>query len=413
LLNVSSFITDLAPATEYEFYVIASNYLGTTYDGPLYFFSAPFTSAPPAQWDSVASSADGTKLAAGGSSGIYTSTNSGSAWAPASPIQPAGVASSADGTELAAVMDGEAIYISTNSGANWTRAGDEPNANWNAVAMSADGTKLAAVAEYSIGVYTSTNSAINWTFQTNGVPQFYGIGSIASSADGSKLVAAAGYDNQGPIFTSTNFGADWTQATNAPLAYWYSVASSADGTTLAAGAYAGNVYLSTNSGVTWTNTSLPANNWYSVAESADGTKLVALANSGSSDLGAGNGEVYTSTDSGATWVSNNVPSAAWTCAAMSADGNEIIASIGNPSTIGGIYVSQTTPVPHLGIASSDRNLMLSWLIPSMNFGLQQNSDLTTTNWTDVTNLPVFNLTNLQNQVVLPLPDGNGFFRLMH
>ena len=151
----------------------------------------------------------------------------------------------------------------------------------------------------------------------------------------------------------------------------------------------------------------------SVAESADGTKLVALANSGSSDLGAGSGGIYTSTDSGATWVPNNVPSAAWTCVAMSADGNEIISSIDNPATTAGIYVSQTPPAPHLGIASSDRNLMVSWLIPSMNFGLQQNPALTTTNWTDVTNVPVLNLTNLQNRVVLSLPDGNGFFRLMH
>jgi hypothetical protein len=99
---------------------VASNYLGTSYGGPLNSLSAPFTSAPLTQWDAVASSADGTKLVAGGSSGIYISTNSGVAWTPASPIQPSAVASSADGTELAAAIDGEAIYISTNSGANWT-----------------------------------------------------------------------------------------------------------------------------------------------------------------------------------------------------------------------------------------------------------------------------------------------------
>jgi hypothetical protein len=49
----------------------------------------------------------------------------------------------------------------------------------------------------------------------------------------------------------------------------------------------------------------------------------------------------------------------------------------------------------------------------MSFGLQQNSDLTTTNWTGVTNLPVLNLTNLHNQVVLPPAAGNSFFRLKH
>ena len=48
----------------------------------------------------------------------------------------------------------------------------------------------------------------------------------------------------------------------------------------------------------------------------------------------------------------------------------------------------------------------------MNFVLQQNSDLCTSNWTDLTNnTPTLNLTNLQNQVALPLPAGNAFYRL--
>ena len=181
-----------------------------------------------------------------------------------------------------------------------------------------------------------------------------------------------------------------------------------------AGAYNfGSVYLSTDAGVAWTRTGLTTNNWNSVAESADGTKMVALAYSGSSVFGTGRGGIFTSTDSGATWVSNNVPSGAWTCAAMSADGNELIATIGSSSTTGGIYVSQTTPVPQLNLAASGGNLMVSWLIPSMNFELQQNAELTTTNWTAMTNLPALNLTNLQYQVVLPPPAGNSFFRLKH
>jgi len=216
--------------------------------------------------------------------------------------------------------------------------------------------------------------------------------------------------NNNPLFTSTNFGVNWTKATNAPTADWYSVASSADGNTLLACAYNnGNVYLSTNAGVIWTKSSLPANDWNSVAESADGIKMVALANNNSPAFGTGNGGIYTSTDSGTTWVSNNVPSWSWTCAAMSADGNEIIATIGGASHTGTIYVSQTTPAPVLNLSASDN--VISWIIPSLDFTLQQSPDLL--NWTDVTNPPVLNLTNLQNQVVLPPPDGNSFFRLMH
>jgi hypothetical protein len=41
--------------------------------------------------------------------------------------------------------------------------------------------------------------------------------------------------------------------------------------------------------------------------------------------------------------------------------------------------------------------------------MQQSSDLGS--WTDVTNPPVLNLTNLQNEVTLPMHAGSGFYRL--
>jgi hypothetical protein len=56
--------------------------------------------------------------------------------------------------------------------------------------------------------------------------------------------------------------------------------------------------------------------------------------------------------------------------------------------------------------------MFSWTVPSTNFELQQNLDLSTANWTALTNVPVLNLTNLQEQVSLPATNGNGFFRLI-
>ena len=236
------------------------------------------------------------------------------------------------------------------------------------------------------------------------------VGYIASSADGLRLIAASATSVIGSLYVSTNAGTNWTKVTTAPTAHWYSVASSASGNQLLACSYPGNVYISTNGGVNWAQTMLPTNNWNSVAESADGTKAVALANSGSATFGTGSGGIFTSTNSGTTWVSNDMPSASWTCAAMSADGNEFIAAMGYPSTAGGIYVSQTTPAPVLNLSAPD-NTLISWLIPSLDFTLQQSPNLL--NWTDVTNQPVLNLTNLQNQVTLPPPDGNSFFRLMH
>ena len=302
------------------------------------------------------------------------------------------------------------LYLSSNGGAVWTQASNAPSANWSSVASSADGAKLIAAAE-NLGVFTSANSGVNWTHRTNGLPlQNYGAIYLASSADGTKLVAA--FAGTAGIFTSTNSGITWTQATNAPLTTWYSVASSVDGRILLGCTYSywngGNVYVSTNFGANWTQSDLPVNYWESVAESADGTKMVALASSDNYDYGYGNGGIYTSTDSGATWASNNALNWTWICAAMSADGNEVIAAIGNPA-FGGIYVSQPTPAPVLNLSASDS--VISWLIPSLAFTLQQSSDLL--HWTAVTNPPVLNLTNLQNHVAVPPLGGNDIYRPIH
>ena len=68
----------------------------------------------------------------------------------------------------------------------------------------------------------------------------------------------------------------------------------------------------------------------------------------------------------------------------------------------------------LNIALTSSNALLaSWPFMSTSYVLQQNFDLTTTNWTDVTNSPVLNLTNLQNQVTVSPTNNAGFYRLKH
>jgi hypothetical protein len=71
----------------------------------------------------------------------------------------------------------------------------------------------------------------------------------------------------------------------------------------------------------------------------------------------------------------------------------------------------TLPPAALNLALSGTNVLVSWPSPPGGFGLQQNSDLTTTNWTTVTNVPA--MANGQNQVVLPSGSSNQFYRLEH
>jgi len=378
------------------------------------------TSAPSNYWVSIASSADGSKLVAAAHAGpIYISTNSGAAWTLTSAPNEEwnSVASSADGTKLVAVSDGP-IYVSTNSGTSWTLT-SAPNEYWGSVASSADGNKLVAVAPIGFNgngpaaIYTSTDSGITWIQQTNTDIAFPSWFSVASSADGTKLVVVGGFR----IYYSTNSGTTWTQ-TGTPLgpsslvSPSQVIASSADGNKWVVG-FTGtfdgpsSIYTSTNSGDSWTLTSAPSNSWLSVAMSAEGSKIVAVA-VGSPSF-SDPGPIYTSTDFGATWMTNNALNA-WRCVASSADGCKLVAG-GGVYFGGPIDISYSTPSPQLNLAPSGINLTVSWIVPSTNFVLQQNVDLTTTNWTDVTNPPMLNLTNLQNEVTFPLTGSNAFYRL--
>jgi hypothetical protein len=162
----------------------------------------------------------------------------------------------------------------------------------------------------------------------------------------------------------------------------------------------GPIYTSSDSGTTWTRTSAPIDGWSSLASSADGTKLLAAVGRGYLT-----GLVYFSSDSGATWTPSSAPRDKWNSVAMSSDGTKCVAVVLN----GGIYTS--APDQALStLRSSDGRMVVAWPSAAPGFQLQQNSDLTTTNWTDVTSAPT--VTNLQNQLIWdPAPTGNNFYRL--
>ncbi len=74
------------------------------------------------------------------------------------------VASSADGIKLAATIYGGGIYTSTNAGETW-ETNNVPNYNWQAIASSADGVKLSAV-YFNNRIFLSTNGGFNWFSNT-------------------------------------------------------------------------------------------------------------------------------------------------------------------------------------------------------------------------------------------------------
>jgi hypothetical protein len=279
-------------------------------------------------WNSIASSADGSHLAAiGGPSGdIYTSSDSGASWGGGQKMSAnwRSIASSADGTKLAAVIYSGKIY--TNSGTTWSASG-APSANWVSVASSADGTKLVAVVTNG-NIYTSTDSGGTWTQQDSS--RYWS--SVASSSDGTNLIAAV---NGGGIYTSANSGVTWTPRTGggAPAsANWISVASSSDGVNLAAAVNNGRVYTSPDSGASWTlrTTGGAPNGVVAVASSADGSKLAAVVSGGG---------IYVSSNFGVTWTQQAyAPTKNWSAIASSADGTKLAAAVYG----GDVYTSQAS-----------------------------------------------------------------------
>ena len=170
--------------------------------------------------------------------------------------------------------------------------------NWYSITSSSDGTKLAAVVSGGY-IYTSTNSGVTWTEATSAGSRAWS--SITSSSDGTKLAATIGGYDDDYIYTSTDSGATWTEQTSAGSRNWYSITSSSDGTKLAAVVWSGSIYTSGNSGATWTEqTSARSRGWLNVTSSTDGTKLVAThMTPGDDSITSG---VATSTDGGTSWA---------------------------------------------------------------------------------------------------------------
>lgn len=371
------------------------------------------TTAPSANWVSVASSADGNKLAAlvQGGEAVYISTNAGATWTLSSPGNGGALGSSiccsADG-KLLYLGGTTQIYCSTNSGTTWNPTAS-PFASWVTVACSADGLQVAGASALRrgapSGIITSVDGGTTWKSTTTPATDAW-IG-VASSADGNNLVGVD--DTAAAIYTSGDAGNTWVQH-SPPFQAFTAASSSADGTRLVVtsdgnGLSGGPIYISTNSGLNWAQSTAPLSNWVAVACSADSRTIIA-AGGGVSALG----HLFLSTDSGATWNVTNALLTHWSSVAASADGSKLVAAE-NGGHIYTLHLSPVTFSPSLRIRPSGTNTVVSWLVPSMNFTLQQNTDTSSSNWINVATVPILKMASLHNEVSLPSALGNAYFRL--
>jgi ligand-binding sensor protein len=159
--------------------------------------------------------------------------------------------------------------------------------------------------------FTARDSARTWT-------------DVTSSSDGTKLAAVV---NGGQIYTSTDSGVSWTARESNRA--WTGIASSSNGTNLVAVVNGGQIYTSTDSGVSWTARD-SARAWVAVASSSNGTQLVAVVSGG---------QIYLSTDSGVSWTATE-SNRNWSDVTSSDTGTELAAVVSG----GQVYVSTDSGV---------------------------------------------------------------------
>ena len=307
------------------------------------FFSTP-------AFSTISLSFDGTKRALADSHPqgyIYISTDSGYSWAQTTAGlgtgHPwAGVQCSRDCSRLAAYYTGGNIFTSSNSGASWTEQLGSGTHQWTGMAMSHDGSKLIAAAAGSF-LFISTNAGVSWS-QASGISSSWT--TVAASADFTTLAAA----NNANIYVSKNSGQTWTvQQTNAgQSANWGAIAMASDASSLVAVAYGGNgvgTVYATKDLSTWAQlqgVGTGSESWTSLAMSADGSTIALADGGGNGGGGGGGGKVWLSTDGGSTWVAENNLLQPWQDVALSADGINLAAA----TNAGAVYsCAQTCSSP--------------------------------------------------------------------
>ncbi len=299
----------------------------------------------PAQWSSIACSADGTRIMALTPlvSEPYASTDSGTTW---SLLQGLGfppatdVACNGDGTRFIAGNPNFAdLMMQYSPTSGWS--GDFLGGQGSLVASSASGMALLSAGDYYCGSINCTitnndriQASLDGGVSFNVVLTNVAIKALACSASGSTFLAAS---TTNIIYISTNFGVNWSTKLVDSLwaGPWNALASSADGSRIFAASEDG-IFVSTTAGLHWTQIHAP-DSFQSMAVSADGTQIVAAARGGllctSTNSGLNRDQSTLSGLSGYTNTNDII-----TAVAMSADGAAMFAA----PLYGSIYTSFPT-----------------------------------------------------------------------
>jgi hypothetical protein len=261
-----------------------------------------------------------------------------------------------NGTNWAACGTGSTPFINSKETRSWLATNQNPFSAYRLNVSQNNGnifiTALGEVRLYRLNPVSS----LGWV----GLPTFNNVrwGTVATSADGTRIVAAG---NPGGVYVSTNSGLSWVQ-TSVGVSLWKAAVCSTNGNVMAVAApydpaqpfypvY--GVHISTNGGVTWTKANVTDNySWRALAMNDSGSFI---------NAGVDGGGVWQNSPNNLPWqYAVNVPVIApWTSLSSDDVGNEYRFATADGRiyyynyTFGSVFLETTLPASTwTGVASS-------------------------------------------------------------
>lgn len=218
------------------------------------------------------------------SGGVHYTTNGGVGWNASYPSMSYVIQLVNNNNEIYAATNGWGLYKTTDNCATWTRL-SAGLTNQNIYSVAVSGTKIFVGTDNS-GVYSTIDNGTTWIEVNNGLTN-KNINMLTFV--GSNLFAAT----TGGVFISTNSGTSWTAA---GLAGKNIITLKANNNKLFAGTWGEGVYVSLDNGTTWTQ----------IKNGMTSLTIFALAFDNNNNIYAASAaNVYSSKDGGATWVLKN------------------------------------------------------------------------------------------------------------
>jgi photosystem II stability/assembly factor-like uncharacterized protein len=242
-----------------------------------------------------------------------------------------------------------------NTGQIWNSTYPTTNdTRWGSASMSSSGQYCLAIRNFGGDpIFYSNNYGQNWTATSSVSTTWY---SVSISGSGLRGIACGGTGTNSKIYYSIDTGSGlsiWLPSnvpSGTPSLTWGKVSMSRSGKYCLAGMVSGLLYISSNSGLDWTASSISGGIWPGLSISGEGQYAIACQTN--------NSNILYSYDYGNTWNTSNSNLGRW-CLSISSSGQYCIAANRNATVAAPQRIYRSTDYGQTwNITSSPRDTYL-------------------------------------------------------